>query len=150
MTNLVTVCCDCSCEKEKSLVRSFLSSVVHSQSVDCSITVAQCGGGQWRRTLFFFLCRTIHYTASVVQFQSVEAPPWQAMAALSLFRPKLCSSAIPSFFFLSLLSLPTTPLDGGVQLDKSLQNALAPLLNARDVQAPRSQRRGGQGGGMRY
>ena len=35
-------------------------------------------------------------------------------------------------FFLPTL-LPTTPLDGGVQLDKSLQNALAPLLNARDV-----------------
>ena len=54
------------------------------------------------------------------------------MAALSLFRPKLCSSAIPSGFFLPTL-LPTTPLDVGVQLDKSLQNALAPLLNARDV-----------------
>jgi hypothetical protein len=31
-------------------------------------------------------------------------------------------------FFFSLLSYQTTPLDGGVQLDKSLQNALAPLL----------------------
>ena len=42
----------------------------------------------------------------------------------------ICDTVV---FFFSLLSLPTTPLDGGVQLDKSLQNALAPLLNARDV-----------------
>ena len=42
----------------------------------------------------------------------------------------ICDTVV--FFFLPTL-LPTAPLDGGVQLDKSLQNALAPLLNARDV-----------------
>ena len=36
-------------------------------------------------------------------------------------------------FFSPYSAYQTTPLDGGVQLDKSLQNALAPVLNARDV-----------------
>ena len=65
MTNLVTVGCDCSCEKEKSLIRSFLSSVVcSSQSVDCStvwhsVVVVGSGAPSFFCVGLYSLCCTV-------------------------------------------------------------------------------------------
>ena len=74
-------CYDCSCEKEKSLIRSFLSSVLVQRTTlvhSSSIVV-----WQWR-TLFFVqpLCY-----CSMIVVASTQAP-------LSLFKLELCSSAI--------------------------------------------------------
>ena len=102
MTNLVTVCCDCSCEKEKSLIRSFLSSVVcSSQSVDCSI--------QWHSVLVvgsgapsFFLCRTIQplYCTVLVSRGSSMVLVWRHYRFLG---PNYVHLRYRRFFF-SLLS----------------------------------------------
>ena len=109
MTNLVTVDCDCSCEKEKSLVRSFLSSVVcSSQSVDCSIqwhSVVVVGSGAPS-----FLCVGLYMPHSqmgqyllsylltlevdLIEFLEIMAQIWQYVIVLSLKPIKVTSDFI--------------------------------------------------------
>ena len=130
MATFVTVDCDCSCEKEKSLIRSFLSSVVcSSQSVDCSIqwhsvVVVGSGAPSFLCVGLYSLCCTV-----LVSRGSFMVRLWRH--SYRFLGPNYVHLRYRRFFFLPTLLPP--PLDGGVQLDKSLQNALAPLLNARDV-----------------